>query len=122
MLLKFCHTKVLQLWENNLSGVEPYLLARAILQLEEVSSMEIFRIRIMMSSGELTIQWTDPSAWSSHLLYNRKQREQFVTIAHNCHHLHNSESLSSSCITPHDCHHSSTIAKLLQASCLEDCG
>merc|ERR1712037_1039218 len=29
--------KVLQVWENNLSGVEPYLLATAILQLEEVN-------------------------------------------------------------------------------------
>ena len=26
------------MWENNLSGVEPYLLATAILQLEEVGS------------------------------------------------------------------------------------
>ena len=37
----FCHTKVLQVWENNLSGVEPYLLATAILQLEEVGSFTI---------------------------------------------------------------------------------
>merc|ERR1712130_528033 len=29
--------KVLQLWENNLSGVEPYLFAKAILLLEEVN-------------------------------------------------------------------------------------
>ena len=36
-----CPTKVLQVWENNLSGVEPYLLATAVLQLEEVGSFII---------------------------------------------------------------------------------